>query len=478
MNAVLQWEIDDIYRKGVQIVREQILLSFVGNRDPYSGEESGPVLSLLSERRYNRVFLFCTGSEYYERAKAVEDITKEEEGASYSFIRLDLESVIDYEEIYEKLQRSVNMILNRYGHRKPEISVLLDPGTPQMQTGWFLMVLSGALDAKLLQGIPPRFAGGVYKVREVDLKETNLPGAGVSSKRINRVESISPETRIEEWIQPDLKTKIVGKSPVFLDSLEKAMKVAQYDLSVLLSGETGTGKEVFARSIHEKSKRRDKPFIPINCASVSPSLAESEFFGHKKGPFTGADQNRLGHFRTADGGTIFLDEIGDLPKEIQPKLLRVLENRTVLPVGADGEIEVDVRIIAATNRNLEELMKEGIFRSDLFERLQQFIVEIPPLRERKDDIPLLVGEFVDDWNRKYRENKGIAEETLKLILEYPWPGNVRELSNAVMTICAQGQTNAITPELLPAKILGITPPAFRKACRERFGFPTQQQRES
>jgi DNA-binding NtrC family response regulator len=495
---------------------EKILLSFVGNRDPYYGEEPGPVLSLLSERSYNRVFLFCTGPEYYERAKTLEEIMKGE-GVSFNFARLDLDSVIDYEEIYGKLKKSLSTILARYNHQKPDISILLDPGTPQMQTSWFLLVRSGSLDARLLQGIPPRFAGGIYKVREIDLDESALPE--VIEKKALPVDETAEEQ--DKWIQPDLQTRVIGDAPSFRNALAKALKAAVYDISVLLMGETGAGKEVFARVIHEASKRKDKPFIPINCAGITPALAESALFGHVKGAFTGADQARPGYFRTADGGTILLDEIGDLPKDLQPKLLRALENGTVIPVGSDREVTVNVRVIAATNCNLEKLIKQGNFRQDLYSRLQQLTIEIPPLRERQADIPNLVEVFLSDWNHRYREKKGFSSETMKLLLRYPWPENVRELSNAVTTLCAQGQGENIPADFLPprillwfderkkdidvhaaipdegmnlkayiyrieklhyeealnstdwnmeqaAKLLGLNPPAFRKACRERF----------
>ncbi len=427
----------------------KVLFSFTGNRDPFgdTGTEYGPVLSLLQERKFQKVYLFCTGPEYFERAKTVEKTASEDlDGGGFNFIDLSIESVIDYDEIFKALRSTVEQILGQIGHLKPEISVLLDPGTPQMQTCWFLLVKSGCLNAALLQGIPARFAGGAYKVREVRLDSAVLPEVKLAEKG-----KAAPKNT--NWFRSETREKIIGESMAFAASLDLALKASAYDISVLIRGETGSGKGVVARRIHDNSGRRERPFMPINCASITATLAESELFGHAKGAFTGADRERLGLFRTAEGGTVFLDEVGDLPMEIQPKLLRVLEDHTVIPIGTDTEFPVNVRVIAATNRDLEALIDDGTFRRDLYERLAEFTIGIPPLRERPEDIPLLIREYVDRWNARYREEKGIGEEAVRLMMEYPWPGNVRELSNAVTTLCAAGQSSSIGPELLPQTIL-------------------------
>jgi len=430
------------------MINQNILFTFVGNRDPYveGSEEPGPVLSLLENTEFSRVYLFCTAPQYIERAKSVEEIFRQSGiYTQFRFINLDLESPVDYQEIYSKLKASVDTIMESIAHEKASISVLLDPGTPQMQTVWFLLVRGNYLNAKLLQGIPPRFAGGAYIAREVVIDEGVLPEIRVSDK--------SSGKRGGTWYVPDSERKIIGNAPAFKDAMDKALRFAEYDVSVLLQGETGCGKGLFARLIHDKSKRKTQPFIPVNCASISEQLAMSELFGHKKGAFTGAESDRLGQFRAADGGTIFLDEIGDLPLTIQPKLLRVLEEKKYFPVGSDKEIEVDVRIIAATNKELEKLVYKGEFRRDLFERLNQVTVNIPPLRERKGDIPALTDNFVEAWNSKYKERKGLSPETIQYLIDYPWPGNVRELNNTITTLCASGMSAAIGPELLPQKIL-------------------------
>ena len=426
-----------------------ICFSFVGNRDPYveGPDELGPVMSLLQERSYTRVYLFCTGHEYFERAKTVEQLAREGDiDTQFKFINLDLESVIDYEEIYGKMKESIDTVLSHIGDQPVRLSILLDPGTPQMQTCWFLLAKSGYVEASLLQGIPARFAGGAYKVREVRLDSGSiLPAVTLKSEEKPLSEKV--------WFTARNAPKIVGDSARFRDALERARQAAKYDISVLILGETGSGKEVIARIIHDLSDRRDQPFLPINCASITATLAESELFGCRKGAFTGADRDRLGQFRAAEGGTVMLDEIGDLPMEIQPKLLRVLESGLVLPVGHDIEVQVNVRILAATNRKLEELVEEGTFRRDLYERLNQMTILIPSLSERKEDIPLLVREFTGQWNRAYHEEKGLSEDTISYFMRYPWPGNVRGLQNAVTSMCAVGRSSNIGPELMPPELL-------------------------
>ena len=257
-----------------------------------------------------------------------------------------------------------------------------------------------------------------------------------------------------EWIVNESGSRIIGESPAFKKTLEKTARLASYDgVSVLLRGETGSGKGIVARLLHEKSRRRNNPFLPINCSAVAASIAESEFFGHVRGAFTGAERERIGQFRAADGGTVFLDEIGDLPLDIQPKLLRVLEDRTLIPVGSDKEIKVDVRVIAATNRDLEGLIQEGLFRRDLYERIANVTISVPPLRERPEDVPLLVHEFLLEWNRRYGEEKSLSPDTMEYLRTYSWPGNIRELHNVVLGLCSTGLGPVIGPEFLPGSLI-------------------------
>ena len=226
--------------------------------------------------------------------------------------------------------------------------------------------------------------------------------------------------------------EIVGSSPALQSVLAKVAKVAPADSTVLITGETGTGKELIARAIHKRSQRSARAFVSVNCAAIPRELIASELFGHEKGAFTGATQRRLGRFESADGGTIFLDEVGELPMETQISLLRVLQEREFQRVGGNESLQVDVRVVTATNRNLEEAIAAGVFREDLFYRLNVFPIEVPPLRQRKEDIPLLVEYFVDRYASKAgKKITGIDKRSLELLQLYGWPGNIRELQNVI-----------------------------------------------
>ncbi|TVR34683.1 MAG: AAA family ATPase [Spirochaetaceae bacterium] len=443
----------------------RVLLSFVGYRDPYprGTEENGPLLSLLEAMQFDRVVLFCTGSDYLERARSVQEITAvHSAGVGFSFVNLELQSVIDYEEIYLALRRATEQLLHGISHRSPQLFVLLDPGTPQMQTSWFLLVRSGQLEATLLQGVPPRFAGGVYKVKEVRFEETRLPEVRAAApqaatdpplpRQLNaQRQAETQQATADSWINSG-GPQIVGRASIFRQLLESASRVAQYDVSVLIRGETGSGKGLLARLIHQHSGRSGGAFLALNCSAITASLAESELFGHAKGAFTGATSDRLGQFRAAEGGTVFLDEIGDLPLELQPKLLRVLEEKVVVPVGEERVYPVDVRIIAATNRNLEAMIERAEFRRDLYERLNQTTLLLPPLRERSEDIPPLIEKFLADWNARYHESKSLSPEAFERLCAYPWPGNVRELENAVIAMCAACRGDVAGAALLPPAV--------------------------
>ena len=234
---------------------------------------------------------------------------------------------------------------------------------------------------------------------------------------------------------------IVGTSSALQAVLSLVSKVAPMDSTVLLTGETGTGKELIARAIHKRSRRSSRPFVGVNCAATPASLIGSELFGHEKGAFTGALQRRLGRFQVAEEGTLFLDEVGELPAETQITLLRVLQEREFERVGGNQPIPANVRVIAATNRDLAAAIAAGTFRCDLFYRLNVFPIEIPPLRERREDIPLLVEYFIDHFARKAGKSfRGINKKTLALLVSYPWPGNIRELQNVVERSVIVGET--------------------------------------
>src|SRR5438270_1333585 len=231
---------------------------------------------------------------------------------------------------------------------------------------------------------------------------------------------------------------VVGNSPKMHEVLARLKAVAPTNATVLIQGETGTGKELVARAIHENSPRKNKPFVPMNCTALNENLLDDEMFGHDAGAFTGADKMRKGRFEYANGGTLFLDEIGDMPPALQAKLLRVLENGEVSRIGSNETIKVDVRLIAATNRDLEQMIKEGKFRQDLYYRLRVGLLRIPPLRERRKDVVLLTTHFREEFARRYgKKVPKVSNAVWAAFRAYPWPGNVRELRNHVESMVIQ-----------------------------------------
>jgi Nif-specific regulatory protein len=253
-------------------------------------------------------------------------------------------------------------------------------------------------------------------------------------------------------------SRIVGQSKAIADLLSQLDKVADTRVSVLVEGETGTGKELIASALHYRSRRRDKLFVAQNCAAFPEQLLESELFGHKRGAFTGASDDRKGLFEVADGGTLFLDEIGEMPLGLQAKLLRVLQEGEVRPLGATAVKHVNVRIVAATNRKLEDEVKAGRFREDLFYRLKVFPLRVPPLRERREDVPALAAFFLERYAKEMGKSvPGFAQETLLALASHGWPGNVRELENEVQRLVIQVDAGAyVTPELLSPSVRGAT----------------------
>ncbi|RME65141.1 MAG: sigma-54-dependent Fis family transcriptional regulator, partial [Nitrospirae bacterium] len=272
------------------------------------------------------------------------------------------------------------------------------------------------------------------------------------------LETVSLKREVSE-LRSELKSKygfdsIIGQSAQMQQVFEMIKKVAASDAStVFISGESGTGKDLVARVIHYESRRADRPFLEINCTAIPETLIESELFGYEKGAFTDAKTLKKGLFELADGGSIFLDEIGDMKLHTQAKLLKVLETKSFKRIGGVKDISVDVRIIAATNKNLEEEVKKGNFREDLYYRLKVIPIHLPPLRERDDDILLLAKYFIDMYNREFKKSvKGLSKEVERLFLSYAWPGNVRELKNVIERVMILENTDYIKPEHLPPEI--------------------------
>jgi len=251
--------------------------------------------------------------------------------------------------------------------------------------------------------------------------------------------------------------QVIGNSPALEVVLEQVERVAPANSTVLIQGETGTGKELIAHAIHNLSSRCGRPFVRLNCAAIPLDLLESELFGHEKGAFTGAIAQKIGRFELADKGTLFLDEVGDIPPALQPKLLRVLQEQEFERLGSNRTHQVDVRLVAATNRDLAEMVNRGEFRSDLYYRLNVFPVQLPPLRERREDIPALVTHFVEIFGRRMsREIEHIPAETLSALSSYQWPGNIRELQNLIERAVILSNDGVLPNPLPPAGTRGVT----------------------
>ena len=297
------------------------------------------------------------------------------------------------------------------------------------QYRWFLIRLNPLRDE---QGRIIRWYGTRTDIEDRKQAEDGLQTALDEVKKL-RDQLYNENIALREEIdKASMFEEIVGTSPALQSVLSRVAKVAPTDSTVLITGETGTGKELIARAIHKRSHRSSRAFVTANCAAIPRDLIASELFGHEKGAFTGATQRHLGRFELAGGGTIFLDEVGELPAEIQIALLRVLQEHEFERVGGTRSIHADVRVIAATNRDLQAAIAAGAFRDDLFYRLNVFPIEIPPLRERREDIPLLVEYFIDRFARQAGKRiRGLNKKTLELFQSYPWPGNIRELQNVI-----------------------------------------------
>ena len=281
----------------------------------------------------------------------------------------------------------------------------------------------------------------------------------------NALAESSLKTQVQ-LLQKELKSKelfhrIIGKSKAIKDAMEQAKQVMDTDLNVLILGESGTGKELFAQAIHYGSKRKNGPFVSVNCAAISNNLADSLLFGHVKGSFTGAIKDHIGFFEQANQGTIFLDEIGDMDSEVQAKVLRAIQERKIRRVGEKKEIQIDFRIISATNRDFSQAFKSNQFREDLYYRLQEFPLYIPPLRERLEDVPLLANVFLDEFSRANSiEDLQFDPGSLKNLGNYQWPGNIRELKNAVQrsAVTRKGNVIEILPSVLSPGLTQAVPP--------------------
>jgi transcriptional regulator with PAS, ATPase and Fis domain len=407
-----------------------ILLSFTGFHDPYfkglidKEEQPGPILSILSSQSFDHVFLFTTPATHKITENTRAAIQQLYAKSQVHTLEVSLSDPTDYQEILRGLRKHFRTIVEEYADAQFYVAVA--SGTPQMHACWFLLISSGEFPARILHVRPPRFVTkDAPMVSEIDLTSQEFPTVRFQD---------DPITTPEHEFDPNLvkvQVGLVGDHSTMQRSLEIAATLAPTQAPVMLQGETGTGKELFAKYIHQLSGRSGHAFTVVNCAALPESLIESTLFGHKKGSFTGAINDQTGKFDDANNGTLFLDELGELSQAAQAKLLRVLQDGLVEPVGGSKPHQVDVRIVTATNRDLRKMVAEGQFREDLFYRLQVGEIQLPALRERRSDVPKLALHILDRLNSNLRQGKRLSTEALVRLQTHSWPGNVRDLENVI-----------------------------------------------
>jgi DNA-binding NtrC family response regulator len=438
------------------VTNQKWLISWIGKTDHLAAEgdlgtDVGPIATALREgQRFERIYLLT--SYDFERSRKycewLED-TSGYPGASVDLYKVDLQSPIDYASIYSEV--STNLKAAGLPRNQVDLTFHLSPGTPAMAAIW-IMLAKTRFPARLIQ--TSRENGLEHVDFPFDLASDFLPEyLQRTGDRINRLTD-GPAGESVHF------SKILHRSAVMRDLVGHAQRVAAYDVPVLILGETGTGKELFAEAIHSASTRADKPFIAVNCGAISPELASSELFGHKKGAFTGANSDRIGYFQAADGGTLFLDEVGDLPLESQVRLLRALQAKEVTPLGASKPAKVNVRVVAATHRNLAADVRSGQFREDLFHRLAVGILKLPPLRERAEDVEMLIDAFLNQINADSRgkpeaQDKFLSVNAKNLLISYEWPGNVRELYHTILRASIWSSGNEIHHQDVQSSLLDI-----------------------
>ena len=446
-------------------MRGDILVSWIGRTDlrAASGAENagpGPIAQAAGAHAYEAIHLL-SDFDAVDAKNFVKWLTPQVRAKIYLH-PAKLASPTHFEDIY---QHAV-AVLDKLKQENANVTCHLSPGTPAMQSVWILLAKT-THPARLVQSSPE--AGVEEAVIPFDISAEFVPQLLLQSDR--RLAELAQGAPSENASFSD----IIYRSTPMKRVVEQAERVALRSLPVLIEGESGTGKELMARAIHRSSPRARGPFIAVNCGAIPEELVESEFFGHKKGAFTGAASDRKGHFELAGGGTLFLDEVGDLPKSVQVKLLRTLQEGTITPVGTSEERKVDVRIVAATNRILIDEVAAGNFREDLFYRLAVAIIKLPPLRDRAGDISLLIDALLKQLNHETAKlglrHKKLSASAKNIMLQHRWPGNVRELLNTLQRASAWSDEESISAETMRDAILVVRPTA--QAREDVLGLPIE-----
>ena len=431
---------------------KHVLLSFVGFHDPFfigpadSEQREGPLLSLLRGKPFDVAVVISTPNTNDRTVQAMEAVAERFPDIEAVHHHVELSDPTDYFEVLPGLRSVLRDVRECYEDGQYFIGTA--SGTPQMHTCWVLLTASGEFPARLLQTRPPRFVTeDKPPFSEIDPSNSQFPIIRPNvwgDPQIDSNESLQDAELIK-------KLGIVGDHPEFKKALQQACIVGRSNEPALILGESGTGKELIAQLVWRSSDRGNKPFVAVNCSAIPDNLAESTLFGHKKGSFTDASNDRVGKFQEADGGTIFLDEIGELAPEVQAKLLRTVEQGEIEPVGGSTK-KVDVRIIAATNRKLTAESQENNFRQDLYFRLNVGQIDLPSMKQRRSDISKLAMAFLDSQCQSLKQRKSFTPEAIQKLESYSWPGNIRELQNAIKRAVLNSQDSKITADNIQVQL--------------------------
>jgi len=408
----------------------KILFAWIGKTDLRASQEEpdiglGPICQAVTKRSFSHIILLSNYNK--EEENHYIKWLKGRSSATINKYHVELTSPTDFKDIYTAAINTIKDVKKKLDINTIQTTYHLSPGTPSMAAVWIILAKTSH-PAELIE-----------TSKEKGLKTVSLP-FDISAEYIPDI--LKPNDNeiiaLTQGLPPESPEfgVIIHRCKEMKRVIALARRFAEHDVPVLMQGETGTGKELFARAIHTTGSRKNKPFIAVNCGSIPPGLEESEFFGHKKGSFTGATENRIGYFEAANGGTLFLDEIGELPLSAQVKLLRAIQESKINRIGESKPIDINVRIIAATNRSLIENVASGTFREDLFHRLAVGVLYLPPLRDRHGDLNLIIDHILESINKKFEErpgwkHKNISVSARNLMHQHPWPGNIRELYNTI-----------------------------------------------
>lgn len=417
----------------------RILLSFIGNNDCHPHENPGAILSILQQRQFDHLYLLINSEKYIRPAyETIQYCQQYYPGMTVEIQQSMSENPADYNTVYPAMYQAVKTILKKSGNAEYWIS--LTSGTPVMHACWIFLQQGGVIDARLIQ------ISRNAEIFDVTFELDDFPEIRQTEAIKAEMTRLARENKGLKRIAGLYVDGIIGQCPAILKIREQIDRFADTQIPIFISGESGTGKELVAEAIHHASSRKENPFIPVNCGAIPSELFESEFFGHRKGAFTGAICDRQGVFKQANGGTVFLDEIADLQPALQVKLLRFVDTGRFAPVGGSPETS-DARIISATHKEIRNMVKTGTFREDLYYRLVHTEIHLPPLRNRENDVILIAHHLINNLNLKYGNRKTLSGPAISSILKSPWPGNIRQLKNVLETAYVIS-VGLITPEHL------------------------------